>query len=103
MRGEGDGFFLSRAGFEGRQRIAGARAVRGRRQRTPLPRPSAPLNDLLDRLVADATDYQVPEGLDRYGRLGAHVYLDGEHVGWLLSRDGLARPLEAGVQMDWCG
>ncbi|HIK63927.1 MAG TPA: thermonuclease family protein [Henriciella marina] len=45
----------------------------------------------------------LPEGQDRYGRLRAHVYLDGDHIGWLLSRDGLARPLEAGMQVDWCG
>jgi endonuclease YncB( thermonuclease family) len=45
----------------------------------------------------------LPEGPDRYGRLRAHVYLDGDHIGWLLSPDGLARPLEAGVQVDWCG
>ena len=45
----------------------------------------------------------LPEGPDRYGRLRAHVYLDGDHVGWLLSRDGLARPLEEGGQVDWCG
>ena len=45
----------------------------------------------------------LPEGPDRYGHLRAHVYLDGDHVGWLLSRDGLARPLEEGVQVNWCG
>jgi len=45
----------------------------------------------------------LPEGQDRYGRLRAHVYLDGDHIGWLLSRDGLARSLEEGVQVEWCG
>ena len=70
---------------------------------TPLPWPSALLDDPLDRQVAHATGYEVPEGPDRYGRLRAHVYLDGDHIGWLLSRDGLARPLEEGVQVDWCG
>lgn len=43
------------------------------------------------------------DGTDRYGRIRAHVYLDGVHVGWLLSKDGLARPLGAGAQADWCG
>ena len=107
----------------------------------PLPWPSLPLNDPLDRLAACATGSEgdspetgdaaacaaedalgqktearardlfesgskvtfLPEGPDRDGRLRAHVYLDGDHVGWLLSRDGLARPLEEGVQVDWCG
>jgi endonuclease YncB( thermonuclease family) len=107
----------------------------------PLPWPSAPLIDPLDRLVARATGSKgdspetgdaaacaaedalgqkteararelfeagrkvtfLPEGQDRYGRLRAHVYLDGDHVGWLLSRDGLARPQEEGGQVDWCG
>jgi len=45
----------------------------------------------------------LPDGQDRYGRLRAHVYLDGDHIGWLLSRDGLAQPLEEGGQVDWCG
>ncbi|MEM5516940.1 thermonuclease family protein [Henriciella sp. AS95] len=45
----------------------------------------------------------LPEGADQYGRTRAHVYLDGTHVGWLLSKDGLARPLEEGRQVDWCG
>lgn len=45
----------------------------------------------------------LPEGTDQYGRTRAHVYLDGAHVGWLLSKDGLARPLDAGGQVDWCG
>ena len=40
---------------------------------------------------------------DRLRSLRAHVYLDGDHVGWLLSRNGLACPLEEGVQVDWCG
>jgi len=43
------------------------------------------------------------EGMDRYGRVRAHVYLDGTHVGWLLSKEGLAQLLEEGVQADWCG
>lgn len=45
----------------------------------------------------------LPEGMDQYGRTRAHVYLDGVHIGWLLSKDGLARPLDAGGQVDWCG
>lgn len=45
----------------------------------------------------------LPDGADQYGRTRAHVYLDGVHVGWLLSRDGLARPLEESGQVDWCG
>ena len=44
----------------------------------------------------------LPEETDRYGRVRAHVYLDGTHIGWLLSKEGLARPLEAGRQVDWC-
>ena len=42
------------------------------------------------------------DGTDRYGRVRAHVYLDGTHIGWLLSKEGLARPLEEGRQADWC-
>ncbi|GGB63110.1 thermonuclease family protein [Henriciella pelagia] len=45
----------------------------------------------------------LPEGTDQYGRTRAHVYLDGVHIGWLLSKDGLAQPLEEGRQVDWCG
>lgn len=44
-----------------------------------------------------------PEGPDQYGRLRAHVYLDGVHIGWLLWKDGLSKPLEEGGQADWCG
>jgi endonuclease YncB( thermonuclease family) len=44
----------------------------------------------------------LPEETDRYGRVRAHVYLDGTHIGWLLSKEGLARPLDEGRQVDWC-
>lgn len=45
----------------------------------------------------------LPERPDHYGRLRAYVYRGGVHAGWLLSKDGLARPVDAGGQVDWCG
>ena len=45
----------------------------------------------------------LPDGSDRYGRIRAHVYLDGTHIGWLLSKDGLSRQvMEGETQVDWC-
>ncbi|MDJ0920899.1 MAG: thermonuclease family protein [Henriciella sp.] len=44
-----------------------------------------------------------PEGVDRFGRMQAHVYLDGIHIGWLLAEDGLSRPWSPGEpRPDWC-
>ena len=44
-----------------------------------------------------------PEGTDRYGRTRAHVYLDGQHIGWLLAKDGLSKPwLSETVKPAWC-
>lgn len=44
-----------------------------------------------------------PEGTDRFGRTRAHVYLDGTHIGWLLSKDGLSAPWPSdSVKPDWC-
>lgn len=44
-----------------------------------------------------------PEGTDRYGRTRAHVYLDGQHIGWLLAKDGLSKPwLSETVKPVWC-
>jgi len=44
-----------------------------------------------------------PEGTDRYGRTRAHVYLDGQHIGWLLAKDGLSKPwLSETVKPTWC-
>lgn len=46
----------------------------------------------------------LPDGLDRYGRTRAHVWLDGVHIGWRLAQEGLARRVdEAGRRPDWCG
>lgn len=43
------------------------------------------------------------EGRDRFGRIRAHVYLDEQHIGWLLAKDGLSAPWAAGdVKPDWC-
>ena len=44
----------------------------------------------------------LPDGTDRYGRVRAHVYLDGTHIGWQLAQDGLARPVDEGQQVSWC-
>ncbi|MEL7041723.1 MAG: thermonuclease family protein [Pseudomonadota bacterium] len=45
-----------------------------------------------------------PEGVDRFGRTRAHVYLDGVHVGWLLAQDGLSKPWPSEtVKPTWCG
>ena len=44
-----------------------------------------------------------PEGTDRFGRTRAHVYLDGTHIGWLLSKDGLSKPWPSEtVKPVWC-
>ena len=44
-----------------------------------------------------------PEGTDRFGRVRAHVYLDGTHIGWLLAKDGLSKPWESEtVKPTWC-
>lgn len=44
-----------------------------------------------------------PEGTDRFGRAQAHIYLDGTHIGWLLAREGLAKPWPSGEpRPDWC-
>ena len=44
-----------------------------------------------------------PEGNDRFGRIRAHVYLDGTHIGWLLAKDGLSKPwLSETVKPTWC-
>ena len=43
------------------------------------------------------------EGRDRFGRIRAHVYIDGTHIGWLLSKDGLSAPWGAGdIRPNWC-
>lgn len=45
----------------------------------------------------------LPDGVDRYGRTRAHVWLDGTHIGWRLAGEGLARPYaEDGARPDWC-
>ena len=44
-----------------------------------------------------------PEGMDRFGRTRAHVYLDGTHIGWLLAQDGLSAPWPTEtVKPRWC-
>jgi len=44
-----------------------------------------------------------PEGTDRFGRVRAHVYLDGTHIGWLLAQDGLSKPWPSEtVKPVWC-
>ena len=44
-----------------------------------------------------------PEGNDRFGRIRAHVYLDGTHIGWLLAKEGLSKPwLSETVKPVWC-
>jgi len=44
-----------------------------------------------------------PEGIDRFGRTRAHVYLDGTHIGWLLAKQGLSKPwLSETVKPTWC-
>ena len=55
-------------------------------------------------LFADAQTLTFkPEGLDRFGRTRAHVYLDGSHIGWLLAQDGLSKPwLSETVKPTWC-
>ena len=45
----------------------------------------------------------LPEGPDRFGRTRAHIWLDGQHIGWLLAKDGLAAPWPPhGIKPDWC-
>ena len=45
----------------------------------------------------------LPEGTDRFGRTRAHIYLDGDHIGWLLAKDGLAAPWPPDSDKpDWC-
>lgn len=44
-----------------------------------------------------------PEGLDRFGRTRAHIYLDETHIGWLLAQDGLSQPWPASTaKPSWC-
>lgn len=44
-----------------------------------------------------------PEGTDRFGRTRAHVYLDGDHIGWVLAKHGLSKPwLTETVKPSWC-
>ncbi|NQY41080.1 MAG: thermonuclease family protein [Henriciella sp.] len=44
-----------------------------------------------------------PEGNDRFGRIRAHVYLDGTHIGWLLAKEGLSKHwLSETVKPTWC-
>ena len=44
-----------------------------------------------------------PEGNDRFGRIRAHVYLDGTHIGWRLAKEGLSKPwLSETVKPTWC-
>lgn len=55
-------------------------------------------------LFADAQTLTFkPEGTDRFGRVRAHVYLDGTHIGWLLAKDGLSKPWPSeSVKPTWC-
>lgn len=55
-------------------------------------------------LFADAQTLTFkPEGSDRFGRIRAHVYLDGTHIGWLLAKDGLSKPWPSEtVKPVWC-
>jgi len=44
-----------------------------------------------------------PEGLDRFGRTRAHIYLDNTHIGWLLAQEGLSQPWPASTaKPSWC-
>lgn len=45
----------------------------------------------------------LPKRVDQYGRTRAHVWLDGDHVGWLLAREGLAKRWEGENRPSWCG